>query len=331
MESKKNYSPKIFSKEEIKTIMTDIDNKLFEFIKSGKYQDVLLMMGNLGKYSLTNQLYILLQNPEATTVKGMKQWNYLGRSIIPGSKSIRIFAPIVETIQQEVKDKDGNLLLDEAGNPIVNSKQIVRKYKASYVFDISQTNGKELEIFKFNELTPVDKKETIMQGLLNVVYKQGYSFRYASEEELGKGCEGMCKYNPKEILVKDGMSDLQTISVLVHECGHALAHGPYRESFEGLKQLPSRDIREVEAESIACVVCSYLGLETTNYNFSYISGWANGDIEKFRKNMDVISECSIKLINGIEDEMIKDRTKVPKIEHLQAFEPMKVKEGELYL
>ena len=71
----KSYEVKPYTKEEREKILQDIDNKLLEFINSDKYKDVLLMMGNLGNYSLTNQIYILLQNENATSVAGMKEWN----------------------------------------------------------------------------------------------------------------------------------------------------------------------------------------------------------------------------------------------------------------
>lgn len=61
--------------------MEEVNRRFEEFIKSGKYKDVLIMMGNLGKYSLTNQVYILLQNLNTSFVNGMRGWNYLGRSI----------------------------------------------------------------------------------------------------------------------------------------------------------------------------------------------------------------------------------------------------------
>ena len=114
--TKKNFEVKPYTKEEREKILQDIDNKLLEFINSDKYKDVLLMMGNLGNYSLTNQIYILLQNENATSVAGMKEWNYKGRSIIPGEKAIKIFAPIKGKDEVLLVDEDGNPLLDEEGN-----------------------------------------------------------------------------------------------------------------------------------------------------------------------------------------------------------------------
>lgn len=304
---KKDFAAKPYTQEEVDKILKEIDEKLTGFIKSDKFKDVLLMMGNLGKYSFTNIIYILLQNPDAVTVNGMKQWNYLGRSIKPGEKSIKIFAPIKETVMQDVLDKDGNPTLDDEGNPVKKKKETVKGFKPSFVFDISQTKGREFQAYKMDEKTPVEDKEIIMRGLTQVVAKKGFTVEYADQKTLGKGCYGQCNRKDKKILLLEGMSDLQTVSTMVHECGHALAHTPYRSSFEGLTESEKREIKEVEAESIACVVCSHLGLDTENFNFSYISGWAEGDVSKFRKNMDVIGQYAGELIGGIEDSFQQDR------------------------
>lgn len=321
---KKSIDAKPFRKEEVEKIMKEVDKKLEEFIKAGKYKDVLIMMGNLGKYSLTNQVYILLQNPSASFVNGMRGWNYLGRSIKKDEKAIKIFAPVKSVENVMLEDEDGNYIIDEDGTIKTKKMTIVKGYKPSFVFDVSQTKGKEIKAFKMDEETTVDEKELIKAGLLSVVAKEGYSVGYASKEELGQGCYGLCNHMEKKILLLDGMSDLQEISTLIHECGHALAHNPYKAKFEGVMTLPDRDIKEVEAESIACVVCSHLGLDTEDFNFSYITGWAEGDITKFRKNMDVISKYSLELINGIDEAFIEDKKLKAKFER----EKEKIKTNE---
>lgn len=321
---KKSIDAKPFRKEEVEKIMKEVDKKLEEFIKAGKYKDVLIMMGNLGKYSLTNQVYILLQNPSASFVNGMRGWNYLGRSIKKDEKAIKIFAPVKSVENVMLEDEDGNYIIDEDGTIKTKKMTIVKGYKPFFVFDVSQTKGKEIKAFKMDEETTVEEKELIKAGLLSVVAKEGYSVGYASKEELGQGCYGLCNHMEKKILLLDGMSDLQEISTLIHECGHALAHNPYKAKFEGVMTLPDRDIKEVEAESIACVVCSHLGLDTEDFNFSYITGWAEGDITKFRKNMDVISKYSLELINGIDEAFIEDKKLKAKFER----EKEKIKTNE---
>lgn len=295
-----NKAKKSIEKEEMVGLLKEVDQKLEGFIKSGRYKDVLLMMGNLGKYSLFNQIYILIQKPDAKTVNGVKGWNYLGRSVKRGEKGIRIIAPIVVKPEKDT--------LGEENSKTKEGKPVIKTYKSSYVFDISQTSGKELVPFKVDENTKVGDKSLIKDALISLMEKEGYSFNYAMEEELGKECYGLCNHKEKKIWILKGMPDLQEISTLLHECAHALAHNPYKKGFKGLRELPSRDIKEIEAESIACVVCSYLGLDTEQYSFSYITGWSEGNISKFRKNMDVISLCSRKLIQAI-DESLYERKK----------------------
>lgn len=286
-----NINHKI-NKEEFKKVVKDIDDKLYSFIKEGNYKDVLLKMGNLSKYSLLNQIYILMQKEDATYVCGIKGWNYLKRSIIKGEKGIHIISPIKTKIIEK----------DELGEEIKNY-QVISGYKRSIVFDISQTSGKEIKNFKINEDIVVKNKDLIIKSLLNVMDKIGYKLDYKNKEFLGKGCYGLCNHKSKMIYLLNELSDISMVSTLIHEVSHAILHNPYDDKFRGIKKIPNRDIKEVEAESVSCIVCSYLGLDTTNFSFSYICGWADGDIRKFRENLNIISDCAFNIIKAIEDKL----------------------------
>ena len=113
------------------------DDKLTEFIKSGRYKDVLLSMVNLYRYSVRNQILIMMQKEDATTVNGMSAWNYAGRSVIPGEKSIKIISPVFTKVEKEKTDENGNVVVEE--------EQVLVGYKVGHVFDISQTQGREIE------------------------------------------------------------------------------------------------------------------------------------------------------------------------------------------
>jgi Zn-dependent peptidase ImmA (M78 family) len=310
--AKKKFYSKRLTKAEMEGIISEIDKKIHEFIKQGKYKDVLIAMGNLGRYSLNNQIYILIQKPEATTVHGMKKWNALGRHVVPGEKSIKIFSPILKNVDKEVKDAEGNPVMGKDGKAVTQKKQVVVGFEQGYVFDVTQTDGKDLDVFKFDETKAVDNKAEILEGLRKTVAEKGYSISYATKEELGPGCYGLCNKSTKEIKILQGMSDLQEVSTTVHECGHALAHTEYRKDFEGLTTDEMREIKEYEAESIACVVCTYLGLDTQNFNFSYIAGWTDGEIDKFKENLSVVSKHAKTLIGGIEREIYSEGQKKEK-------------------
>lgn len=282
----KKYKTSKITKDEMNELTNRIDEGLVKFIKEGKYKEVLMSIGNLSNYSLNNQLYILLQNDKAKTIYGIKKWNTLGRRIKEGEKALKIFAPIIKRIDDSEEVK-------------------VLGYKRESVFDISQTEGKELDVFKFDETIVVDNKNIIVDALKDTIAKYGFSVNFVSIEELGEGVFGLCNHKEKEIKVLDNLSDLQEISTLVHECGHALAHHENRVDFKGLTKKEMRQIKEVEAESISCIVSSYLSLDTQNFNFSYITAWSNADIKLFRRNLDLISKYAKVLIDGINNEFEK--------------------------
>lgn len=308
-EDKKTFNAKPYTKDEIDSIIKYTDEKLTDFIKSGKYKDVLLMMGNLYKYSFLNQMYISLQKPDATTVYGLKGWNLQGRSVMTGQKAIKIIAPIIETTYEGKVDETGDPVLDEDGKQIQNESKSVVGYKPAYVFDLSQTKGKDLEVFKINKDTVVENKDIILQSLKDCMHEKGYTVNFVPEDKLPKGCEGVCNIKNNTINIKSGMSDLETVSTLIHECAHALAHSAKRQDFEGLTYKDIQKIEEVEAESIALVVASKFGLDTENFNLSYIAGWSDADITKFRKNIDVIRFNSAKLIEAIDGGIQKSKKK----------------------
>jgi antirestriction protein ArdC len=285
MEKTSRYRSKKISKDEMNAISEKVDKRFEEFLKLGKYKEVLLVMGNLSRYSLKNQLYLMWQKPEVTTVHGLREWNKLGRQVKRGEKGLKIYFPLRGKQEGETGEE-------------------IRCYgfKAGYVFDLSQTEGEELSVFRFDEKALVKDKEKILNGLSEAASNYGYSIRRVGEIELGQDCYGLCSHRDKEILIKENLGDLQEISTTIHECGHALAHGSCRSDFQGLTPMEKREIKEVEAESIACIVCTYLGIETENFNFSYISGWAKGDISKFRKNLNVVSGCAKTIIESIENE-----------------------------
>lgn len=258
-----------------------------QFIKDGKYKDILLSMSNLNCYSLTNQLLILSQRPTARCVNGMKVWNYNHRNIIKGEKAIKIIAPLIEKRKEDVLDNDGN---------IIETKETeIVGYKVAYVFDLSQTEGRELYEFKCDQKMAVENFEIIKEAIERV--PKDYKIEY---KELENNVDGYCDLKNKTIVIKSGMSFEKTLTTLIHEVGHALAESRIRNNFKGLTKSEQVKIEEVEAESIALVVSNRLGLDTADFNMAYIATWSDGDIEKFKNNIDVIRSVSYQILSSVE-------------------------------
>jgi hypothetical protein len=304
----KPHEAKPYTKEEVDLILKQVDEKLQEFLKEGKYKDVLLMMGNLGRYSLINQIYVLLQKPDATTVNGMRQWNWLGRSVVPGQRAIKIFAPIRETVTKDELDENGKPVLDADGKPVKEAHEVVRDSSPP----TSSTSARPKARTRRRSSSTRRRPSRARRPSSKASPKSRRRRDTPSPTRARRSWRGrlrLCNTKKHTIQILDGMSDLQEISTTVHECGHALAHTAYRKDFAGLTPRECRKIKEVEAESIACVVCNWLGLDTENFNFSYITGWAEGDLTKFHKNMDVISSHANTIIGGIDRQFAKERSR----------------------
>lgn len=272
-------------------LIKQAENQFKQFIKDGKYKDLLLSMSNLNGYSVTNQLLILKQLPTATCVNGMKVWNYVHRNVIKGQRAIKIIAPLIEKRKEDILDEDGN---------VIDTKEIdVVGYKVSHVFDISQTDGKEFYKVQCNENIAHDYFETIKDGLERV--PRGYTIKYQNIER--DGVDGYCDFKNQEIVIKEGMPFERTLTTLIHEIGHALAETRVRTNFKGLTTKEQIKIKEIEAESIALVVSNKLGLHTADFNMAYITKWADGDIEKFKSNVDVVRSVSYQILSSVESSL----------------------------
>ncbi len=280
MEENKNYVS-------VDDLIKQAEEQYVDFIKSDKYKDLLLSMSNLNCYTLNNQMLILSQLRTAKCVNGMKVWNFNGRNIKKGEKALKIIAPLTEKKKKEEMDENGN---------IVDVEDVeIKGYKVAYVFDISQTEGRELYDFSCNTQMAIENFETIKDAL--EVVPKGFTVRY---EDLDESKDGYCDYQNKEIVIKNGMNYEKTLTTLIHEIGHALSETRFRNNFKGLTNKEQRQIREIEAESIALVVSNRLGLETTDFNMSYIASWSEGDIEKFKENIGVVRSVSYQILSKVE-------------------------------
>ena len=122
------------------------------------------------------------------------------------------------------------------------------------------------------------------------------------EPQVSKGC-----YSHRErcIYINRGMSQVQTLKTLIHETAHAKLHALPVENGK-VKAAPVKDrrSREVEAESIAYVVCQHFGIDTSDYSFGYITSWSSGkELEELKSSLDCISKTARELISGIEQQL----------------------------
>ena len=232
-----------------------------EFLDSDKYKDYLTKMSHLNNYSNHNLRLILAQNPEASQVASFKQWKEnFGRYVKKGEKALRIFKPMTKI----KKDENNQPILDKNGKP-----ETVTFFGLVPVFDVSQTEGKEMpkaaEVKE--QLTDLDYAN-LYRALMAIAKENDVSVRF---EEMENNKHGYYSVPENQIVLRSNdMNKAQIIKTFLHEMAHAELHHADNPQKENL----TRSTAELQAESVAYVVSSYYGIDTSEYSFNYLSGWS---------------------------------------------------------
>jgi hypothetical protein len=224
-----------------------------ELTTSEKWTQYLDVQSKFHRYSPNNVMLILMQNPYATRVAGYNAWKALDHQVMAKESALRILAPM------KYKRDDA---------PEGEKTSEIRGFKMVPVFDISQTEGPDLPdvVSKLEGLAP----EGVFVKLTE--FAQGIGFRVERPESLDSGANGDTSHSEGRIRVVSCNSEAQQAKTLAHEIGHALLHDPGVEATKDLE----RGLKELEAESTAYVICTALGMDTSDYSFGYVAGWAGG-------------------------------------------------------
>lgn len=211
------------NKERLKDITDSIERGIEELFQSDKYAEYLRTMSRFHKYSVNNTMLIYMQKPDATLVAGFNKWrDQFGRNVMKGEKGIKIIAltPFKKKIEQEKRDPDTNLpMLDADGKVIVEEKEIkIPMYKPVTVFDVSQTDGKPLPQLASDLSGNVQNYEVFMEALrrsapvpIEII-------------PIRDGSDGYFSLDNQKIAIREGMSEVQTVSAVVHEIAHSKLH-----------------------------------------------------------------------------------------------------------
>ena len=208
------------NKERLKDITDSIERGIQDLFQSDKYAQYLRTMSRFHKYSVNNTMLIYMQKPDATLVAGFNKWrDQFERNVMKGEKGIKIIAPtpFKKKIEQEKRDPDTNLpMLDADGKVIIEEKEIkIPMFKPVTVFDVSQTDGKPLPQLASDLTGNVQNYDVFMEAL-----------RRASPVPIEiipirDGSDGYFSLDDQKIAIREGMIEVQTVSAVVHEIGHA--------------------------------------------------------------------------------------------------------------
>lgn len=294
------------NREQLKEITDRIEAGIRDIFESGdmeKYRNYLRTMSRFHNYSLNNQALIHLQRPDATLVAGYNRWrDKFSRHVLRGEKGITIIAPTPykKKIEQEKLDPDTKLpILDADGKVITEEKEIeIPMFRPVKVFDYAQTDGKPLPervASPVANLTgSVENYEAFMEALRRA------SPVPVEVKPLSADVDGYFSSKSQSITLREGMSEVQTVSAAVHEIAHAKLHNYGLQQPEAHKR-KSRNTEEVEAESISFMVCAYFGIETGANSFGYVATWSkNAELPEFRASLDTIGKTANGIITDVE-------------------------------
>lgn len=229
-----------------------------DYFNSDTYKAFLNTMSKLNNYSLNNLFLIMAQQKDVSAVASFNAWKKLGRHVKKGSKALKVWAPY----QVTKKDEKGQPVLDKKGNEVK-----VTRFRLVPVFDVSQTEGKELARPIYNLEGTHQDYANLYRAAKETAEAKGVRFEISKEDMKANGYYNL---NDNKIVIKAGMSEQQTLRTIFHEMAHSDLHNP--KALEG--QQLTRTNAELQAESVAYVVANHYGMDTSSYSFAYLANWS---------------------------------------------------------
>ena len=291
--------------EKLKEITDRLEQGITELFDSERYREYLRVMSKFHNYSFNNTLLIAMQKPDASLVAGFSAWkNNFGRNVIKGQKGIKIIAPSPYKVKQEMKKIDPHTqqpIIGKDGKPVTEEKEItIPAYTVVSVFDVSQTEGRELPDIAVNELTGDVERYRDFFAALEKTSPVPIGF-----EQIPGSSHGYYHLEDKRIAIDEGMSEIQTLKTAIHEIAHAKLHDIDLNAPENEQQPRiDRRTREVEAESVAYTVCQHYGLDTSDYSFGYVAGWSSGrELSELKSSLETIRSAAAEIINSIDETL----------------------------
>lgn len=295
---KKNYTSKTVEERqaEVDALIARAQEGIYAFRESDKFRDYLMLMTKFHSYSARNILLIQMQYPGASRVASFAKWKEFNRSVSAGQHGIKILCPSTRKTTCEVTRVD-----DATGEETISeeTRSVVYGFRVGYVFDVSQTQqipGKpEIDMSLCSELTgDVENFSEIINALRDIA---DVPVTIASYPGTSKGY-----YRPAtgDIVVQANMSQLQTVKTLIHEIAHSILHNPREMDNRGHV---SADVKETEAEATAFVVANFLGLDTSDYSFPYLTGWASLENGTVLKSVNSIRKAADAIITKLDERL----------------------------
>lgn len=296
----------LIQEKDTKGVSAHIKAGMADYLKSDQFAAFLRFSNRFSSYSTQNRLLIHRQNPEAAHVASFKKWKEMDNPVKKGAKSIRIWAPV----QYKVKDKNGEVKLDEKG------QEIVRKtFRLVPVFDQNQVQYPEKIVSPVKDLEgDLDKGKSSFESIMKALVEETNAKITIGQTE-NPEVKGFYRPADDLIVLRAGMGEKQTIKTAIHEIAHSKLHKNDQNRYGSQDYAKN----EFEAESIAYMVADKLGIDSSEYSFGYLKNWQPNE-----ENLEALSD-SFETITAVASEMIDDidsRIEKVQVESVQHFSPL---------
>jgi antirestriction protein ArdC len=258
--------------EALEKLIRDVEAGISETLKG-----YLKAMGRFHRYSVGNAILIGLQKPDATHVAGFRAWEQLGRHVRKGEHGIAIMAPIVW--RRKARDDVGTERHEDPDSEMVST------FKAAYVFDISQTEGKPLPECARAKGDPGAYPERLERFITGrgIKLERG-DLRIAEGASIGG-----------TILLKASLAPAEEFSTMVHELAHEMLHQ------DPANRPKDKTVREAEAEAVAYVVCQGIGLDGNTASSDYIQLY-DGNKKTLMASLERIQRTAAEILEAVTDD-----------------------------
>jgi antirestriction protein ArdC len=270
--------------DKVHELQAEIEQGVARLVDGEDWRRWLQVAARFPRYSFRNTLLIRLQRPDATAVMGYRAWQALGHQVRKGERSINILAPV--TYKRAGAEDHGDIdAVGEQGS----GGRVLRGFRLAHVFDISQTDGDGVRVPARPVLLEGEAPVGLADALGAQVQAAGFDLGWS--DELGTA-NGATSFTDRTVRIAVHLSDAQAAKTLAHELAHVRLH-------DGTEYAAGhRDRAEVEAESVAYIVCQAAGLTTAAYSFGYVAHWSGGDTALVKATAERVVTCA----RGILDE-----------------------------
>lgn len=289
----------------VQRLHEQLQTSLHELVTSEDWQQALAVAARFHEYSFANTRLIWAQavargfNP--TRVAGYRAWQELGRHVRQGERGLQILAPLIRKIQ-----------LEEAEN----EERRLTGFRVVHVFDLAQTEGRPLP-----EVTTALVEGEVPDHWPQVeelITRSGFTLEVSDIDRLGNA-NGITDWTNREVVVRAALPGAQRFKTAVHELAHIRLHEPDSEARPNC-----RGIVEVEAESVAYMVCAAVGIDSASYSLPYVASWSGGDVEKVRATAGRVIDTARDVIGQLDLERELERETVEFRDRARAAKPNQV-------